>query len=220
MAVMAWTMSRVEARVQRDFPGPGAADGVLDLLDALPREAGYGQEMLAGERVRAAVILAAAGDLGRMRHAVDLAKADWRDVLMAAGLADEDWPARLDAELGPATPVSVLWRPTGPEELELLRLSGWQAWPPRLPAQPIFYPVLDADYAVKIARDWNVKASGAGYVTRFTVRSSFTGRYPVQQAGGKTILELWIPAEDLAELNENIVGRIQVTHVFTRSDAR
>lgn len=212
---MAWTMSRVEARIQHDFPGPGAAGGVLDLLDALPREAGYGQEMLAGERVRAAVILVAAGDLGRMRQALALAMADWRDLLMAAGLAEEDWPARLDAELGPALPTRVLWRPVGPGELELERLSGWQAWPPRLPGQPIFYPVLSPGYAVKIARDWNVKASGAGYVTRFTVRSSFTDRYPVQQAGGKSILELWIPAEELAELNENIVGRIQITHTFT-----
>jgi hypothetical protein len=211
---MAWTMSRVEARAQQDFPAPGAASGVLDLLDALPSEAGYGHEMLASERVRAAVILLAAGNLGRLRQALDLAKADWRDVLVAAGLAEDNWPERLDAELGPAIPAAVWWRPVGPEELELLRLSGWKAWPPRLPEQPIFYPVLNPEYAVKIARDWNVKASGSGYVTRFTVRSGFADRYPVQQAGGKTILELLIPAEDVAELNENIAGRIQVTHIF------
>ena len=39
-------------------------------------------------------------------------------------------------------------------------------FPPRLPEQPIFYPVLTEDYARQIARDWNVLASGAGYVTR------------------------------------------------------
>lgn len=213
---MAWTMARVELRVQQDFPDPGAADAVLDQIDALPREAGYDHEMLASERVRAAIILAAAGDLVRLRQVLDLAKADWRDVLVAADLSDADWPQRLDAELGPAIPVTVLWRPVGPGELDLLRLSGWKAWPPRLPEQPIFYPVLTEDYAIKIARDWNVKASGAGYVTRFSVRSAFADRYPVQQAGGKTILELWIPAEEITELNENIVGRIQVTHAFSR----
>jgi hypothetical protein len=37
----------------------------------------------------------------------------------------------------------------------------------------------------------------------------------VRQAGGKTILELWIPAEDLNEVNANIIGRIQVTHAFS-----
>ncbi len=53
--------------------------------------------------------------------------------------------------------TTTLWRPTGPVELELVRESGWRAWPPRLPEQPIFYPVLNESYAVKIARDWNVK---------------------------------------------------------------
>lgn len=104
----------------------------------------------------------------------------------------------------------TLWRPTGPEELALVRASGWRAWPPRLPEQPIFYPVLNEDYATKIARDWNVPASGVGYVTRFEVNADFLAGYDVQQAGGQTILEYWIPADDLDELNRNIVGEIQV----------
>jgi hypothetical protein len=83
-----------------------------------------------------------------------------------------------------------------------------------LPDQPIFYPVLNEEYATKIARDWNVKASGSGYVTRFEVRRDFLDRYEVQQAGGQTILEYWIPAEALPELNRNIVGVIQVVAEF------
>jgi hypothetical protein len=110
--------------------------------------------------------------------------------------------------------TTTLWRPTGPEELELVRQSGWRSWPPRLPEQPIFYPVLNEEYAVKIARDWNVPHSGVGYVTRFQVRSDFLARYPVQQAGGQTILELWVPAEELAEFNANIVGLIEVVQEF------
>ena len=105
----------------------------------------------------------------------------------------------------------TLWRPTGPEELALVEASGWREWPPRLPGQPIFYPVLNQEYAAKIARDWNVKHSGAGYVTRFEVLRSFLDQYEVHQAGGKTILEYWIPAEDLAALNASIVGTIEVT---------
>jgi hypothetical protein len=104
----------------------------------------------------------------------------------------------------------TLWRPTGPEELALVEASGWREWPPRLPGQPIFYPVLNEDYATKIARDWNVRESGSGYVTRFRVRRSFLDRYQVHQAGGRTILEYWIPAEDLADLNANIVGFIEL----------
>jgi len=104
----------------------------------------------------------------------------------------------------------TLWRPTGPEELALVEASGWHAWPPRLPDQPIFYPVLNEEYATKIARDWNVKASGVGYVTRFEVEKSFIERFEVQQAGSQTILEYWIPAEDLEEFNRHIVGLIEV----------
>jgi hypothetical protein len=94
--------------------------------------------------------------------------------------------------------------------LALVEASGWTAWPPRLPEQPIFYPVLDEDYATKIARGWNVNASGVGYVTRFRVRKSFMDRYEVHQAGGRTILEYWVPAEDLDDLNTNLVGKIEV----------
>ncbi|WP_055711659.1 hypothetical protein [Streptomyces torulosus] len=110
--------------------------------------------------------------------------------------------------------TTTLWRPTGPDELALVRESGWSAWPPRLPEQPIFYPVLNEDYAVRIARDWNVKHSGAGFVTRFEVETGFLRRYPVRQAGGETILELWVPAEELDEFNAHIVGPIEVTHEF------
>jgi hypothetical protein len=104
----------------------------------------------------------------------------------------------------------TLWRPAGPEELALVEASGWRAWPPRLPEQSIFYPVLNEEYATMIARDWNVKHSGSGYVTRFDVHRSFLDRYEVHQVGGRTILEYWIPAEDLADLNANIVGLIEV----------
>jgi hypothetical protein len=92
----------------------------------------------------------------------------------------------------------TLWRPVGPVELRLIREAGMRAFPPRLPEQPIFYPVLSEDYAVKIARDWNVPASGSGFVTRFEVRRTFLDKYLVQTAGGSSHSEYWIPAEELA----------------------
>src|SRR3954466_9685158 len=104
----------------------------------------------------------------------------------------------------------TMYRPTGPEELELVRLSGFKRWPPRLPEQPIFYPVTNEEYAVQIARDWNVKESGSGYVTKFQVNAEFVSKYPVQTVGGRVHTELWVPAEELAEFNRNIIGRIEV----------
>src|SRR5438270_1175756 len=100
-----------------------------------------------------------------------------------------------------STKTTTLWRPVGPRELELIRQSGMKAFPPRLPEQPIFYPVLTEDYAVKIARDWNLPASGSGFVTRFEVRQSFLHRYAVQDAGGRSHQEYWIPADDLDAFN-------------------
>jgi hypothetical protein len=108
----------------------------------------------------------------------------------------------------------TLFRPTGPKELALIVESGHKAWPPRLPEQPIFYPVTNEQYAIEIARDWNVKADGSGFVTRFEMDAEFMKRYPSKKVGGQHHTEWWVPAEDLPEFNEHIVGLIEVIHEF------
>ena len=107
-----------------------------------------------------------------------------------------------------------MFRPVGPAELELVRASGFTRWPPRLPGQPIFYPVANAKYAAEIAGRWNVKDSGYGAVTRFFVRKSFMDNYPIQQVGASHHTEWWVPAEDLESLNDHIVGTIEIVHEF------
>lgn len=106
--------------------------------------------------------------------------------------------------------IVVLFRPVGPRELQLIAASGYHQFPPRLPEQPIFYPVLNEEYARQIARDWNAPDSGTGYVTRFSVRREFVARYPTHTVGNSDHQELWIPAEDLPEFNDNLVGLIEV----------
>jgi hypothetical protein len=109
------------------------------------------------------------------------------------------------------TPDTVtLYRPTGPRELALVKASGFTRWPPRLPHQPIFYPVTTEEYARQIARDWNVNHDGAGYVTKFRVRRDFMDLYETHKVGGSAHTEWWVPAEDLEMLNDNIVGLIEV----------
>ena len=120
----------------------------------------------------------------------------------------------LIAPMSPSEKTLTLCCPVGPKELELIQQTGMRAFPPRLPDQPIFYPVLTEDYAIKIARDWNVPASGSGFVTRFQVRRDFIARYDVQEAGGRSHLEYWIPAEDLDAFNAAIVGLIEVVRTF------
>lgn len=108
----------------------------------------------------------------------------------------------------------VLYRPVGPKELELIKDSGWKKFPPRLFHQPIFYPVMNEEYAIQIARDWNVSASGSGFVTKFHVDVEYISKFQVQNVGGEIHNELWVPAEELEEFNDHIVGLIEVTKEF------
>ena len=113
--------------------------------------------------------------------------------------------------------TTVLYRPVGEAELRLIEGSGFTAFPPRLEHQPIFYPVLNEEYATQIARDWNTKdaASGyAGYVTRFAVRSDFLAAYRVETVGARMHQEYWIPAEEMDAFNAAIVGPIEVISEF------
>ena len=109
-----------------------------------------------------------------------------------------------------ASETVTLYRPVGPEEMRLVQESGYCRWPPRLPGQPIFYPVTNQEYATQITKRWNSIDYGEGYVTKFEVSKSFMDRYPIKQVGGTIHTEWWIPAEDLEELNDNIQGKIEV----------
>jgi hypothetical protein len=109
----------------------------------------------------------------------------------------------------------------GRKELDLIAASGFREFPPRLSFQPIFYPVLNREYAVTIARDWNTndEASGfAGFVTEFEVDDEDIRRFAIQTVGSSIHQELWIPAEELEEFNQHIVGFIRVTESFSGFD--
>src|SRR5689334_1242542 len=108
----------------------------------------------------------------------------------------------------------TLYRPVGPKELQLIEAAQWRRFPPRLQEQPIFYPVMNLEYARQIARDWNVRESGAGFVTRFDLDAKFAARYAVHTVGAAVHQELWVPAEELAEFNDHIVGTIEVVETY------
>jgi hypothetical protein len=111
----------------------------------------------------------------------------------------------------------TLYRPVGQAELDLIRAYGFRRFPPRLPGQPIFYPVLSEKYAVQIARDWNTKdeRSGfVGYVLRFQVKASFLVRYEARVVGSSQHQEYWIPAEELETFNNNLLEKIEIIAEF------
>ncbi len=115
----------------------------------------------------------------------------------------------------------TLYRPVGQQELDLIRKSGFRRFPPRLPTQPIFYPVLHEAYATQIARDWNAKYNDpkVGFVTRFRVRASYLAKFEIHTVGATIHQECWIPAEELNELNGNLVGLIEVIGEYRNTAA-
>jgi hypothetical protein len=109
----------------------------------------------------------------------------------------------------------ILYRPVGLQELALIYDSGMQAFPARLPQQPIFYPVIHLEYARQIASDWNVKSGQfAGYVTQFKVEEEYIGQFEKHTVGASQHQEFWIPAEEMEEFNKHIVGHIKVVEAY------
>lgn len=119
--------------------------------------------------------------------------------------------------------VTTLYRPVGQGEFDLIRDSEFREFPPRLPEQPIFYPVLSEEYAIQIARDWNTKdeRSGfAGFVLRFRVRTDFLDKYEIKTVGSSDHQEYWIPAHEMERFNASIVGKIEVIAEFHPKENR
>jgi hypothetical protein len=115
--------------------------------------------------------------------------------------------------------TTTLYRPVGTKELALIEASSFKAFPPRLPEQPIFYPVTNEGYAAQIARDWNTKhGDKVGFVTRFAVVTDHLERYERKIVGGRQHEEYWIPAEELDAFNAAIVGTIEIVSRFTEQD--
>lgn len=104
----------------------------------------------------------------------------------------------------------VLFRPVGDAELALVAASGWRTFPPRLPDQPIFYPVTNHQYALEIAERWNGPEKRGVHVLRVLLREDVARRWlPIRCVGARHHTELWVPANELDAFNEAIVGTIE-----------
>lgn len=113
--------------------------------------------------------------------------------------------------------LKALYRPVGQLELDLIKKSNYNYFPPRLSWQPIFYPVLDYDYACTIARDWNAKDESngnVGYVTQFEIPLDYFNKFKIENVGASNHNELWVPAEELENFNYQIVNKIKIIKVF------
>ena len=121
-----------------------------------------------------------------------------------------DIKKELETELMKTT---TLYRPVNRAEFDLIAETGFTSFPPRLPQQPIFYPVTNLEYAREITTKWNIPAYGEGYIMKFQVKTDYLSKFQVQNVGGFHHNEYWIPAEQLQEFNDNIIGTMLVITV-------
>jgi len=117
--------------------------------------------------------------------------------------------------------TTVLYRPTGQKELDLIKKSGFRAFPPHLEGQTIFNFLLNEEYATFIARECNANnafSGYTGYVLRLSVRTDFLVQFEIQKEASAIALEYGIPADRIMQFNENIVGMIElITRYENRS---
>ncbi|MBX7044373.1 MAG: hypothetical protein K1X86_00935 [Ignavibacteria bacterium] len=107
-----------------------------------------------------------------------------------------------------------LFRPVNKAELDLIEAADWKKFPPRLPEQPIFYPVLNIEYARQISIEWNLPFYGAGYILQFEVKDDYVKNFEKKVVGSMMHEELWVPSENLEEFNNNIIGKIELVEII------
>ncbi len=113
-----------------------------------------------------------------------------------------------------------LWRPIGEQELGKIEASGMRAFPVTTRHEPIFFPVHSFEYADKIARSWNSVEEDyqfLKFIVMFSLTDKFLARYATQSACEGRYVEYWIPPEDLDEVNENIIGQIEVVAEYKKA---
>ncbi|WP_062302335.1 hypothetical protein [Demequina subtropica] len=90
---MAVVSDRIAERAAEDFGR--SAPRIVSALERLTVSASLDRD-----RLQAAVLIAARGNLTLFEDALEQARDDWRDLLVRTDLAGADWDARLDEALG------------------------------------------------------------------------------------------------------------------------
>lgn len=109
----------------------------------------------------------------------------------------------------------TLYKPVSQKELDLIKKSGWQAFPSEITEQPFFYPLMKEAYSAQILKECSAPAYSVAYIMRFEIDVDFVSRYRIRNIGPNRHQELWVPTKELAEFNRHIVGPIEVVGTIT-----
>ena len=82
---------RLAAKIEEIFPAE--SESVIASLDEVDEKLFRGE---AGDRLLAAMIIYSEGRIEGFSLALEEVSEDWRDVLVGAGLDEDDWPEKLE----------------------------------------------------------------------------------------------------------------------------
>lgn len=108
----------------------------------------------------------------------------------------------------------TLYRPATPRQRDSIARNGWRHFDELSLYQGCFYPMLHPDYARLVARRWNAREYGAGFVLAFRADRQWLSQFQPQTLATETQLEYCIPARCLADFNHHLHGRIRVVESF------
>ncbi|WP_030259805.1 hypothetical protein [Streptomyces violens] len=90
--------ARIVRHIRKEFP-EDQSETVAQLLEEVIEPITEGNVMFQ-ERVAAAAVICSQGDLDEFFAVLEEVRADWRDVLVAAGLADAQWKQLINEKFG------------------------------------------------------------------------------------------------------------------------
>jgi hypothetical protein len=96
--------TRIAARLDRDFKAAERDQALYIVASVLESDPDRTPDGI--ERVHAALLRLASGNLQRLLDAAALAELDWRDLFVDAGLENDDWRELVAEDFGPPDATS------------------------------------------------------------------------------------------------------------------
>jgi hypothetical protein len=108
--------------------------------------------------------------------------------------------------------ATLFYWPITKQELDAIAESGFMGFPSEGALVSAFNPMTDPKHAIEIAHTWIAQdeaGGGVGYVVKFQLKNSYLGPF-LDELRSQPYGEFRVPVDRRVELNENILGRIEV----------
>jgi hypothetical protein len=110
--------------------------------------------------------------------------------------------------------IVTLYRPATAQQLQAIARADWLAFGAESLISGYFYPMLHSSYARLLAREWNARQYGEGFVLQCRVHADGLSSFQPQTVATARHLEYCIPANKLHAFNAALCERIQVVQHY------